>query len=202
MRRTRVSAPDSGSGTETPAGIACTLVSADIIELAALRERTHVLKALAARRALALPATGWIALAREILVLCVRPERWLLLTAPCPPGVTLSGWRGACAGCAAAIELSSALTALHLAGPAVSEVLARGCRLDLHPTAFVPGSAAATSMAQVPVTLAALPAGWLLLTPSSTARHFREWLAATARPFGFVARASATVASLPGEKTP
>jgi heterotetrameric sarcosine oxidase gamma subunit len=197
-----VSAPENAVATGTLAGISCASLRADIIELAPLRERTQVLKALAARRALPLPAMGWIAAARDALVLCVRPERWLLLTAPGAPGAMLSLWRGACTGCAAAVELTSGLSALHLTGPAVPEVLARGCRLDLHPEAFVPGSAAATSMAQVPVMLATPPGGWLLLTPSSTARHLREWLAATAGPFGFVARADVNVAALSGERTP
>ncbi len=197
-----MSDPDSRSATDPTAGITCAAFPADILELAALRERTHVLKALAARRGLPFPATGWIAAAQDTLVLCVRPERWLLLTAPGLPGAALASWRGACAGFAAAVELSSALTALHLAGPAVPEVLARGCRLDLHPETFVPGSAAATYMAQVPVTLAAVPAGWLLLTPSTTVRHFREWLGAAARPFGFVPGGSVTVASLSGERSP
>lgn len=195
-------AADTSAESATGAGIACAAVAADVIELAAWRERTQVLKALAGRRGLTLPALGWSAAARTTLVLGVRPERWLLLSAPALPGVALANWRVPCAGCAAAIELSSALTALHLAGPAVPDVLARGCRLDLHPAAFVPGSAAATSMAQVPVLLAALPAGWLLLTPSSTARHLRDWLAATAAPFGFVSVASVTVAFLSGESTP
>jgi len=73
--------------------------------------------------------------------------------------------------------------------------------IELHPDAFTPGRVAASHMAQVPVTLAALPAGWLLLTPSTTARHFREWLASTARPFGLAARTGATVASVSGEIT-
>jgi sarcosine oxidase subunit gamma len=197
-----VSGPDGGSATEAAPAITCAALPADIIELAALRERTQVLKALAARRGLALPSAGWIITARETLVLCVRPERWLLLAAPNSPGAALAGWRTACAGCAAAIELSSALTALYLAGPAVPEVLARGCRLDLHQQAFLPGSAAATHMAQVPVTLAALSAGWLLLTPSTTARHFSEWLGASARAFGFVSHPSVNLASLSGERAP
>jgi heterotetrameric sarcosine oxidase gamma subunit len=197
-----VSGPDNGSATEAPAGISCATLPADIIELAALRDRTQVLKALAARRGLVLPAVGWMVTARETLMLCVRPERWLLLTAPNLPGVAHAGWRTACAGCAAAIEQSSALTALYVAGPAVPEVLARACRLDLHPQEFVPGSAAATYMAQVPVVLAALPAGWLLLTPSTTARHFSEWLGASARPFGFVSHPAVSVTSVSGERTP
>ena len=197
-----MSGPESSSATEPAPGITWVSLPADIIELAPLRERTQVLKALAARRGLALPSAGWITAARETLVLCVRPERWLLLTAPNPPGAALAGWRTAGAGCAAAIELSSALTALYLAGPAVPDVLARGCRLDLHPQVFLPGSAAATYLAQVPVMLAALPAGWLLLTPSTTARHFGEWLGASARAFGFVSHPSVTLAALSGERTP
>ncbi len=193
-----MSAPEAGG--EARGGVACATLGVDIIELAALRERTQVLKALAARRGLPFPACGWIASARDILVLSVRPERWLLLSAPARAGEALASWREACLGFAAVIELSSALTVLHLTGPAVPEVLARACRLDLHPAAFVPGSAAASSMAQVPVMLARLAAGWLLLTPSSTARHFREWLAATAGPFGFLQAAGVTVASLSAER--
>jgi sarcosine oxidase subunit gamma len=182
------------------AGLRCAPLAADIVELAALRERTQVLKALAARRGLTFPAAGRIAVGRDTLVLCVRPERWLLLTAPASPCAALASWRGACEGCAAAIEHSSALTALHLSGPAVREVLARGCRVDLHPDAFAPGCAAATHMAQVSVVLAALPGGWLLLTPATTARHFGEWLSATAGPFGFLAAAGVSVENVSGER--
>jgi len=195
-----VSVPEAGLVPDAPAGLTCASLEADIIELAALRERTHVLRALGTRRGLAFPAFGHIATARDRLLLIVRPERWLLLTPTAAPGAALAGWQNACTACAAAIELSSALTALHLAGPAVREVLARGCRLDLHPDAFPAGSAAASHMAQVPVVLAALPAGWLLLTPSSTTRHFRDWLSAAAAPFGLEARGGVTVATLSGEK--
>jgi sarcosine oxidase subunit gamma len=181
------------------AGLTCATLPADIIELVALRDRIHVLRALGARRGLSLPSFGRIAAAREAVVLCTRPERWLLLAPPAAPDATLSSWRAPCAGCAAPVELSSALTVLHLAGPAVREVLARGCRLDLHPDVFAAGSAASTHVAQVPVTLAALPGGWLVLTPSSTARHFQQWLTTTAAPFGLAARTGATVATLSGE---
>lgn len=194
-----MSVPDPGAVPGTTAGLTCASVRADIIELAALRNRTQVLRALGGRRGLNLPEFGRITAVRETGVLCTRPDRWLVLTAPASPGATLSLWWEACAGCAAPIELSSALTVLHLAGPAVREVLARGCRLDLHQDAFASGSAASTQMAQVPVTLAALPAGWLLLTPSTTARHFREWLTVTAGPFGLAPRTDVTVATLLGE---
>jgi len=195
-----VSVPDSGS-VPGAAGLTCASLAADIIELAALRDRTQVLRTLGARRGLSFPEFGRIATTRDRVVLCTRPERWLVLTTPAPPGTALSQWRQACTGCAAPVELSSAITVLYLAGPAVREVLARGCRLDLHPDVFTQGSAATTQMAQVPVTLAALPAGWLLLTPSTTGRHFRDWLTSTAGPFRLAARTDATVATLSGEIT-
>jgi len=196
-----VSVPDSGIVPGAAVGLTCASLPADVIELAALRERTQVLRALGARRGLSFPEFGRIAMARDTVVLCTRPERWLVLTTPAPAGAALSHWREACAGCAAPVELSSAFTVLYLTGSAVREVLARGCRLDLHPDAFTPGSVAATHMAQVSVTLAALPAGWLLLSPSTTARHLREWLTSTAGPFGLAARTGATVATLSGELT-
>ena len=194
-----MSVPDTGAAPGAPAGLACASLPADIIELAALRDRTHVLRALGARRGLNFPEFGRVARAREMVVLCTRPERWLVLTAPGPPGAALSLWREAGAGCAAAVDLSSAFASLYLAGPAVREVLARGCRLDLQDEAFASGSVASTHMAQVAVTLAALPAGWLLLTPATTARHFREWLTAAAGPFGMASRTGVTVATLSGE---
>jgi heterotetrameric sarcosine oxidase gamma subunit len=199
MPRTLVSVPDLSAVPGATAGLTWASLPADIIELAALRNRIHVLRALGARRGLNLPELGRIITVRETAVLCTRPDRWLILTAPTPPGAALALWSEACAGCAAPVELSSAITVLHVAGPAVREVLARGCRLDLHDDAFASGSAASTHMAQVPVTLAALPAGWLLLTPSSTARHFRDWLSATAGPFGLAPRTGVTVATLCGD---
>jgi sarcosine oxidase subunit gamma len=195
-----VSVPDTaGVVPGAPAGLTVAAFAADIIELAALRDRTQVLRALGARRGLNFPEFGRIVVVRGTVLLCTRPERWLVLTTPGPPGAALSHWREACAGCAAPVELSSAFTALYLAGPAVREVLARGCRLDLNGDAFANGGAASTHMAQVAVTLAALPAGWLLLTPSTTARHFREWLSVTAGPFGLASRSGVTVATLSGE---
>lgn len=127
----------------------------------------------------------------------MRPGRWLLLLPPDSPGANAASWQRPCAGVAAALDLSSGLVALHLAGTRLREVLSRGCRLDLDPRVFPPGRAAATIMAQVSVILALLPAGLVLLTPTSTARHVREWLASAGRPFGVVSAADVTVTALP-----
>jgi heterotetrameric sarcosine oxidase gamma subunit len=182
-----------------PAGVRLASCAADVVEIAALHGRARELEILAGGRGLDLPALGRLALASGQLALCVRPERWLLLGPPASAGATAALWQTACARVGVAVDLSSGLTALHLSGPQVRELLSRGCRLDLDPQVFPAGSAAATIMAQVAVILALLPSGLLLLTPATTARHLREWLISTAKPFGLVLRADVTVAALSGD---
>jgi sarcosine oxidase subunit gamma len=192
-----VSAPEPPAADN--AGVTVAEVSADLIEVAPYRERLQVLKALAARRGLTLPAPGRVAGARDTLMLCVRPQRWLFLSPSTAAGLAATHWQEASAGVAAALDLSSALLALHVAGPKARDALARGCRLDLHPAAFPSGTTAATLIAQVSAIIAALPSGFLLLTPATTGRHFRDWLSAAARPFGFAPPTNVTVAVLSGE---
>lgn len=187
------------SGLEAP-GIRLASCAADIVEIAALHGRARELESIARGRGLDLPAPGRVAVASDQLALCVRPARWLLLAPPASPGATAALWQAACARVGAAVDLSSGLAAWHLAGPRVREVLSRACRLDLDPDVFPAGSAAATIMAQVAVILAVLPSGLLLLTPTTTARHWREWLASTAKPFGLVPRADVTVAVVSGDE--
>jgi len=189
-----VSGPESVS-----AGVRLASCVADVVEIAAFHGRARELERIAGARGLELPAPGRLALASGQLALCVRPARWLLLAPPASPGTTAAHWQAACARMGAAVDLSSGLAAWHLAGPQVREVLSRACRLDLDPEVFPAGRAAATIMAQVAVILAVLPSGLLLLTPATTARHLREWLASTAKPFGLVSRTDVTVGALSGD---
>jgi sarcosine oxidase subunit gamma len=182
-----------------PSGVTLAACSADIVELVALRERVHVLRALAARRGVSLPLPGRLTATAGTLVMCVRPERWLLLSPPRSPGTAAAAWQVGCGGCGVAVDLSSAFAMLQLAGTEVRTLLTRGCRIDLDPDVFPEGQVAATMIAQVAVMLAAIPGGMLLLTPASTARHLREWLAAAARPFGFALHADISVAALCGD---
>jgi len=177
--------------------------SADIVELAALRARAQALERIAGARGIELPVFGRSIRSGDHLALCVRPNRWLILTTP-PSGSlaasdapvvaseTAAAWSAGCAGVGVAIDLSSALSAFHLTGAAAHEVVARNCRVDLDadlqaarrlralesPEEFQIGTAIATIMAQVSVVLTRLDSGILLLTPATTARHFSEWLAA------------------------
>ena len=176
--------------------------ASDIVEIAALRGRAPDVARIALERGVQLPALGRAVAAADHLALCVRPERWLLLGTATAAGTAVALWQAACGAAGMAVELSSGLAVLHLAGPAVHEVLSRGCRLDLNPSSFPAGAAAASVMAQVAVILARLPAGMLLLTPASTARHVREWLATAATACGLAVAADVTVAALCGDEAP
>ena len=184
-----------GAASEAP-GVELAACAVEIVELAAFRARASELSGIARGLGLELAAPGRVAAGSGQLSLCVRPGRWLMMLPPDSPGAQSARWQRACAGVAAAIDHSSGLVALRLAGSEVGAVLSRGCRLDLDPEFFPRGRAAATLMAQVSVILARLPAGLVLLTPASTARHVREWLTATGRPFGLAAGPDVTVAEL------
>lgn len=185
----------AGSPVERPAVRVdeCTM---GVVEIIARPGRAGELVQIARERSIELPAFGRVAYGSDRLALCVRPDRWLLLAPPAPAAAgpdRVDGWASA-AYAGAVVDQSSAWTTLLLAGPPSREVLARSCRLDLDPQLFPVGHAAATIMAQVPVILAAVPSGLLLLTSASTARHFREWLAAAAKPFGLMPQSLISVA--------
>jgi heterotetrameric sarcosine oxidase gamma subunit len=182
------------------AGLRLETTASDIVEIAALRGSGRELEQIALARGVHLPALGHARVATDHLALCVRPERWLILTPPASAGASAAAWQGACAGRGAVIDLSSALSALELAGPNAREVLVRSCRIDLDAHAFPVGTACATIMAQVPVILVALASGMLLLTPASTARHFHDWLVSTSKCLGFVPPSQPDVAAVSGDK--
>jgi heterotetrameric sarcosine oxidase gamma subunit len=199
MGRTGVSVPEPHLPHREAIGVRIAECAAEILELAALRAEADALAHTAAARGTPLPALGRVSSGAHGLTLAVRPGRWLLLCAPGAPGTLAQSWQAACAGRAAVVELSAALRAFHVSGRAAREMLKRGCRLDLDPRAFANGAAAATFIMQLPVIIAAPGAGVLLLTPSSTAQHFREWLQSAARPFGLGPFGSVSVTQLSGE---
>lgn len=90
---------------------------------------------------------------------------------------------------AAVSDQSHARAALRLSGLRARDVLAKGARLDLHPSAFPTGAAASTTFAYMGVQLWRAPdeAGapvFELLVPRSMAQSFWSWLSASAAEFG------------------
>lgn len=82
-------------------------------------------------------------------------------------------------------NVTDGLCALQLDGAAVRQVLAKGCALDLHPSAFAAGQCAQTLVSHAGVTLIATDAdSFLLICRTSFAPYMVDWLQDAALEFG------------------
>jgi heterotetrameric sarcosine oxidase gamma subunit len=194
-----VSAPEVPALPGAAFGLQLETSASDIVQIAALRDHASDVARLALGRGVQLPQLGRALVATDHLSLCVRPQRWLILVPPAPAGASAAGWQAACSGVAAVLDLSSGLSALEFSGPEARAVLARSCRIDLDPLAFPQGAACATINAQVSVIVVALASGLLLLTPTSTARHFHEWLVSASGRLGFESQSRLNLAAVSGD---
>ena len=133
-----------------------------------------------------LPTTPAIARAGANAAVWAGPGQWLLIAE------SRAGFADALqpqAGLGAIAEQSSGRAVLRLSGPRVRAALAKGCMLDLHPTAFPVGMAALTSIAHIGVHLwraADGPEGAVfeIMVARSFAGSFWSWLSASVAEFG------------------
>jgi sarcosine oxidase subunit gamma len=88
---------------------------------------------------------------------------------------------------AAVVDQSDSRLVLHLSGPRVRDVLAKGVSVDLHRSAFKPGDVATTPVAHIGVQLDLLDDAptFQVTAPRSTAGSFWSWLTASAAEFGY-----------------
>jgi sarcosine oxidase subunit gamma len=141
-------------------------------------------RALAERPGIALPDGPDAARADGRVTLRIAPRRWLLIEAS--GAVAESDLAAALAGRAALTDLSHARTVLRLGGPADRSVLAKLCRIDLHPSALPPSRVAQTALGQVPALIHALDdePGFDLYLPRSLAVSATVSLVDAAEEFG------------------
>ena len=96
-----------------------------------------------------LPPPGRWAAGAQADATWVQPGGWLLESEPSAPGAFRAQVAAATEGLGAAVDQSSGRSVIRFAGAPARSVLATCCRLDLHPRAFGPGSAAMTRIAHV-----------------------------------------------------
>ena len=83
-------------------------------------------------------------------------------------------------------DVSDGLCALSLSGPAVRNVLAKGCSLDLHPSQFGAGTCAQSLLAHASITLVALSnETFILICRTSFAPYIHDWLVDAALEYGY-----------------
>jgi heterotetrameric sarcosine oxidase gamma subunit len=168
----------------------------DAVEITLRRGQEAPLRA-AARTGLGLelPAISASSGNGRLTVMGIAPGNWMILAAPDAPGALAVRIRGALGASASVVETGHGLVIVELSGPSARQVLARGCRLDLHPSAFQPGQVARTIVAQIPIMLWQVDAvpTFTLAAPLTFAQSFVYFLLAASAGTGCtILRASGT----------
>lgn len=174
-------------GASGPGAVSIALHEAAIVQVTARRGEREALRArCAAVLGLELPGPGASAAARELTALAIAPDSWLLVgprRAGIDPAEALASSLGAAGS---VVDQSMGRAVLRLSGARAREVLAKGCRVDLHARSFGPGRVAVTPIGHVVVTLVQVDAtpAFDLLVPASYAQAFLEWLLEAAGEHG------------------
>ena len=108
-----------------------------------------VAAAIKANFGLDLPPAGRWAAGAQADAIWVQPGGWLLESEPAAPGALRARVAAVTESLGAAVDQSSGSSVIRFAGAPARSALATCCRLDLHPRAFGPGSAAMTRIAHV-----------------------------------------------------
>ncbi|MEU8656666.1 sarcosine oxidase subunit gamma [Actinoplanes philippinensis] len=109
----------------------------------------------------------------DVDVLRLGPDEFLVVGPPGAEDRLLAEYRGPEVS---VVDVSAQRTALDLSGPAVRELLAFGCSIDLHPRAFAIGDCAQTVLAHTPVVVQRRESGFRILVRASFAAHLAAWI--------------------------
>jgi sarcosine oxidase, subunit gamma len=114
----------------------------------------------------------------EADLLGLGPDEWLAVAAPGLADRLEADLRDGLAGAAGSIvDVSAQRTTLVLSGPAVREVLAHGCALDLRPGVFEVGGCAQTMLAHAQVIIwHTAPDEFRVLVRPSFAGYLVSWI--------------------------
>lgn len=137
---------------------------------------------------LGLPVTAGRSLeTEEFLALPLSPGQWMLLAEGGANGSFCHSIGERIGGLGYISEQSHSRVVLRISGERSRDILAKGCRLDLHPTVMQPGACITTKMAQVGVLLHQVDnvPSYDLLVYSGFGQFFWQWMKESALEFGY-----------------
>ena len=142
---------------------------------------------------LALPKPGRAEISGDAMAVWVQPSGWLVIRPRGDEGALAKKLADAAGNKAAVVDQSHGRAVLRLSGANARDVLAKGCRVDLHPRAFAAGSAATTTIDHITVTIVQVDATptYDLVLPANFAEAFLDWLAMSAAEYGYEIRPAA-----------
>ncbi len=137
----------------------------------------------AAEKALQLPQEAFHSQHGDPMAYWIGPEQWLLTSENMPVAEILECIEGALSGqLYAATNMSSGYACFAISGPAARTVLAMGCGVDMHETAFTTGRCVRTRFAQGPLLIVATGNfDFDLYVDRSYANYLQDWLAAAGK---------------------
>lgn len=159
-----------------------------LASVAARKGQAAALKdAVRAACGVALPDGSRLVAGPEVGFIGTGPGQWLAVSERTPRGALAEGLAATLKGLASVSDQSDGRAVIRIAGPHARAVLAKGLPIDLHSSAFRPGSAATSIINLMGVTL------WQVdETPTydvavfrSLAGSFWAWLTDSAAEFGY-----------------
>jgi len=160
-----------------------------MMQIAAVVGDADTVRATAARAGLMLPTAPNTTESRNgVTALWLGPGRWLAVALEAEPAALGHRLDGAFAeGAVAVFDVSHARTVIRVSGAGTRDLLAKGCRLDLHPRVFRAGACAQTNLGHFTVLLHCVDDSPTvdLYVARSYAVSFWEWLTEAAAEFGY-----------------
>jgi sarcosine oxidase subunit gamma len=139
-----------------------------------------------------LPPAGRAVIGTDRSAIWIAPQTWLVVAPWAGEGVLATLFAQAASASAAIVDQSHGKACIRLSGPYARDVLAKVCRLDLHPRVFGAGYAAVTPIAHVNALLVQIDTApsFDLIVGSTLAESFAGALLEAAEEFGVVVEAA------------
>jgi sarcosine oxidase subunit gamma len=137
--------------------------------------------------ALDLPRPGSSATNDSATGVWIAPETWLILRDGAQGGDLTRELATACGDAVSVVDQTWGKSIIRISGARARDVLAKGCRVDLHPRVFGPGKSAVTPIAHTHAVLMQVDAtpAFDVIVPSTLARDVVAWLRLSAAEFGY-----------------
>ncbi len=123
----------------------------------------------------------------DLLALWLGPDEWHVVTPPAAQTPLLDSLDAALNGTHFAVtDVTGGQTVITVSGPRSRDVLAKGCPLDLHPSAFKPANCAQTLLAKANVIIRCVDNSptFELIVRRSFAEYTAQWLNDAALEYG------------------
>jgi heterotetrameric sarcosine oxidase gamma subunit len=164
------------------------LPARDLVQLAARRgQEGELAAAISPTLGMTLPGPGGSASANGRTAIWLQPGLWVVAAERGAEGSLARALAEAAGSMGAVIDQTHGRATIRIEGARVRDMLAKGCRLDLHPKVFPVGRTATTQIAHIGCLLHHAGPDTFELTMFATfAQSFWEWATGAAAEFGYV----------------